>query len=225
MLASCGGPTVKVSHPRSESESGLAGHAVETVTSVPRVDPRVLRAIRQRVGDDLDRAKQLLHRAFSEDHTSEEVAQSFSLGVFITMLPTLGVGFLVFVLLAAVFDRLSKLALIASAVVFNPVVKWGVYALSLGLGTLLLGPVEGASVSDPSLAAAPPVVARLVLGNTILAVVAAVPSYFVSLWVVERFGDTAGDLIGDVTERILSPMPRLGSTDSPDEVVAGDADD
>jgi len=38
----------------------------------------------------------LLRRSFSEDHTTEEVARSFGLGVFITMLLTLGVGFLVF---------------------------------------------------------------------------------------------------------------------------------
>ena len=185
----------------------------------------MLRVIRQRVGDDLDRAKQMLHRAFSEDHTTEEVAQSFGIGVFITMLPTLGIGFLVFVLLAAVFDRLSKLALVASAVVFNPVVKWGVYAMSLGLGTFLLGPVEGASVTNPSLAAAPPVVLRLVVGNTILAVVAAVPSYFAALWVVERFGDTAGDVFGDVTERLTSLLPGVGGGESPEQAAPGDADD
>lgn len=176
-----------------------------------------MRELRQRAGEDLDRAKQLLRRAFSEDHTSEEVAGSFSLGVFITMLPTLGVGFLVFVLLAAVFDRLSKLALVASAVVFNPVVKWGVYALSLGLGTFLLGPVEGVSVSNPSLAAAPPVVVRLVLGNTILAIVAAVPSYFVALWFVERFGYSAEELVEDVTDRI----PLVGTAGGEESATDG----
>jgi uncharacterized protein (DUF2062 family) len=103
----------------------------------------------------LGRAKEMLWEAFTEEHSTEEVAGSFSVGVFITMLPTLGTGFIAFVVLAASVDRLSKLALVASAVVFNPVVKWGVYALSLSLGFFLLGPVKGVSVTDPSLNAAP----------------------------------------------------------------------
>ena len=197
-----------------------------TVTSTLYVYLIVLRGLRRRVGDDLERVKQLLRRAFSEDHTTTEVAQSFSLGVFITMLPTLGVGFLVFVVLAAFFDRLSKLALVASAVVFNPVVKWGVYALSLALGTFLLGPVEGVSVANPSLDAAPPVVLRLVVGNTILAVIAAVPSYYAALWFVERFGDTATDLVSEVTDRVPTPLAEAADTDSPsDSTVTSDTDD
>lgn len=135
----------------------------------------------------LGRAKEMLWEAFTEEHSTEEVAGSFSVGVFITMLPTLGTGFIAFVALAAVVDRLSKIALVASAVVFNPVVKWGVYALSLSLGFFLLGPVKGVSVTDPSLNAAPEVVLRLVVGNVILAIVAAVPSYFIAYQVVDRY--------------------------------------
>jgi uncharacterized protein (DUF2062 family) len=142
---------------------------------------------RTRIRSALGRAKTMLWRAFSEEHTTKEVAGSFSLGVFITMLPTLGTGFIAFVILAAFVDRLSKLALVASAVVFNPVVKWGVYGLSIGLGFLLLGPVEGISMSEVSLNAAPEVVIRLVVGNTILAIIAAVPSYFIAYRVVDNY--------------------------------------
>lgn len=158
--------------------------------------------VRQRIRSDLGQVKRLLRRAFSGGHTDEEVARSFSLGMFIAMLPTLGIGLVSFVLLAAVFDRLSKLALVASAVVLNPIVKWGVYALSFTLGTLLLGPVEGVSVASPSLSAAPPIAVRLLVGNLILAVVVAIPSYFLALWFVGRFGGTAGKLIDEVYDHI-----------------------
>lgn len=146
----------------------------------------------------MDRTKGVLHRAFAEEHSSQEVAGSFALGVFITMLPTLGIGFLMFVALAFVFERLSKLALFASVIVFNPVVKWGVYGASYGLGVFLLGPVEGMSVSEVSLTAAPAVVHRLVLGNTILAVIAAVPSYFIAFRTIERYREIEVG-IGDLT--------------------------
>lgn len=157
---------------------------------------------RARVRSALGRAKTMLWEAFSEDHSTEEVAQSFSLGVFITMLPTLGTGFVAFVVLAAFVDRLSKLALVASAVVFNPVVKWGVYALSLSLGFLLLGPVEGVSMTEVSLNAAPEVVVRLVVGNLILAVLAAVPSYFIAHQVVDRYRRDEAGLRKAVADRL-----------------------
>jgi uncharacterized protein (DUF2062 family) len=143
--------------------------------------------LRRRLGRNLDETAAMLRRAFAEEHTTEEVAESFSLGVFVTMLPTLGTGFVAFLVLATVADRLSKLALFASAVVFNPVVKWGVYAASVTLGFFLLGPVEGISMSEVSLTAAPEVVLRLVVGNLILAVLAAVPSYFVAYNVVDNY--------------------------------------
>jgi len=79
--------------------------------------------IRARVGGYVGRVRAALTRAFAETHTPREVAGSFSLGVFITMLPTLGTGLLVFVALAAAVDRVSKVALFASVVVFNPAVK------------------------------------------------------------------------------------------------------
>ena len=167
--------------------------------------------LRSRVRETAHRAKTMLRRAFAEEHTTREVAGSFSLGVFITMLPTLGTGFIAFVGLAMVFRRLSKLALVASAVVFNPVVKWGVYAASLGLGFLLLGPVEGVSITDASLDAAPEVVLRLVVGNTILAVVAAVPSYFVAYRVVDRYRETGGGFIGRIASFVI---PGNGSAES-----------
>lgn len=162
----------------------------------------MLPEIRERIRSSLGRAKTLLWRAFSEDHTTEEVAQSFGLGVFITMLPTLGTGFVAFVILAAFVDRLSKLALVASAVVFNPVVKWGVYGLSVGLGFFLLGPVEGVSMSEVSLTAAPEVVIRLVVGNTILAIVAAVPSYFIAYRVVDNYRTNEHGRLRQIAQRV-----------------------
>lgn len=142
--------------------------------------------IRAQVGGYVGRVRTALTGAFAETHTPREVAGSFSLGVFITMLPTLGTGLLVFVVLATAFARVSKIALFASVVVFNPAVKWGVYAASFGLGSLLLGPVEGVTVTGGGglpMGAGTAVLIRLLVGNLILAVVAAVPSYFL----VHRF--------------------------------------
>ncbi|MEF8787207.1 MAG: DUF2062 domain-containing protein [Haloarculaceae archaeon] len=153
------------------------------------------------------RVREELRSAITEDHTPREIAGSFAVGTFITMLPTLGTGFLLFVLIIVVTRRVSKLALFASVLVFNPVVKWGVYVASLTLGVLLLGPVEGVSIAEASLDAGQNVVVRLLVGNVILAVLATILSYAVVYRLVVRYRDTAvADVIDETLEEITEEI-------------------
>ncbi|MFC6755964.1 DUF2062 domain-containing protein [Halomicroarcula sp. GCM10025894] len=76
--------------------------------------------IRRRSRRTAARVRERLESAFLEDHSPRQVAASFSVGLFITALPTLGTGLLLFVLLATVFKQLSKIALFASVLVLNP---------------------------------------------------------------------------------------------------------
>ena len=143
--------------------------------------------ILRRAGALFDRDRAELHRSFTDEHTSRETAGSFSLGVFITMLPTLGTGLIALVALAWAVSRINRVAMFASVIVFNPVVKWGVYGTSFGLGTAILGPVPGVTPSSVSLTAGPAIVTRLVVGNVILAIVAAAVSYVVAHRVVVAY--------------------------------------
>ncbi len=118
--------------------------------------------------------------ALNRRYTPKQVAGSFALGVFITSLPTFGLGVLSFFLIVSVFGGVSKLALFASVLVLNPVVKWGVYGASFWLGSMLLGPVEGVSRADVSMSAGSEIVARLLVGNLILAVVFTLVGYVVA---------------------------------------------
>lgn len=137
--------------------------------------------VRGRVAAYGTRVTSALEDAFAEDHPPGDVATSFAIGVFITSLPTLGTGFLIFVALAMLFDRISKLALLASVVVLNPIVKWGVYAVSFWLGVQLLGPVPGVTASEISFSAGPEIVTRLLVGNLILSVIFTVIGYVLAL--------------------------------------------
>ncbi len=121
-----------------------------------------------------------LEAALAGRHTPNQVAGSFALGVFITSLPTFGLGVLAFFAIASVFAGVSKLALFASVLVLNPVVKWGVYGASFWLGSVLLGPVDGISRSDISMSAGPEIVIRLLVGNLILAVIFTLVGYVVA---------------------------------------------
>ena len=133
------------------------------------------------------RIKERLVEAFVEEYSTREVAFSFSLGVFVTALPTLGTGLVLFVVLGVLFERLSKIAMFASVILLNPVVKWGFYAASFSLGTLLLGPAPGVSFEGGSLSAAPGILVRLWVGNLILATVCATLAYVISSRLITEF--------------------------------------
>ena len=75
-----------------------------------------------RIRHRVDAVRSEVHDALREQHTPEQVASSFALGVFITALPTLGVGVLAFFVIAYLFENVSKIALFASVIVLNPVV-------------------------------------------------------------------------------------------------------
>lgn len=143
--------------------------------------------IRQQILQTRTRLRERLESAFVEDHSPQEVAISFGIGLFVTALPTLGTGLLVFVVLVYLFERLSKIALFASVLVLNPPVKWGVYATSYWLGQRLLGPVPGVSFDGTVLSAGTDVLTRLWVGNLVLAVILATVGYVFALRLVLGF--------------------------------------
>ncbi len=146
-----------------------------------------------------------LRAAFEEEHAAHDVAASFGIGAFVTVLPTLGTGLLLFPVFTYVSNRVSMLALLASVAVFNPVMKWGVYAASFWLGTHMLGPLPRSEVTNLSLSAGPDVVARLLAGNVVFAVLFSILGYVVVLRLVRAYrkrGVELADLLpGDGTNR------------------------
>jgi len=143
--------------------------------------------LRQQVGRVRERVSSRLESAFVEEHSPRQVAASFGIGMFVTALPTLGVGVLVFVVLAYLFEQLSKIALFASVLVLSPPVKWGVYATSFWLGNTLLGPLPRVGFDGEIAGAGVDVLARLWLGNFLLAVVFGAAGYVVALRLVAGF--------------------------------------
>lgn len=149
---------------------------------------------RARVKRTRERVREELEAAFLEDHTPREIAVSFSLGVFITALPTLGVGVAVFLVLAYLFKQLSKIALFASVIVLNPAVKWGVYGTSYWLGTRLLEPVPEEAMDAFTPVTGSEHLLRLWAGNLLLAIVFAVVAYVLALRLVIEFRRREADL-------------------------------
>lgn len=89
--------------------------------------------LRERAAAHRAEIRSELEAISAEDHPPHDVAASFATGVFITTLPTLGTGLLLFGVIVYLFDRVSKVALFASVLVLNPAAKWGVYVASFWL--------------------------------------------------------------------------------------------
>lgn len=126
------------------------------------------------------RVRSAFRVAFTEDHPPQWIASSFALGVFITALPTLGAGLPVLAWASHRFVWANKVAFVAAVSILNPLVKSGVYAVSMLIGIQLLGPVPGPGHVDIGLDAGADVLVRLLVGNVILAVGLTVVGYTVA---------------------------------------------
>lgn len=144
--------------------------------------------VRQQIRHVPTQVRTRLESAILEESSPQEVAISFSLGLFVTALPTLGIGLVVFVALAYIFKQLSKIALFASVLVLSPPIKWGVYVSSYWIGQRFLGPLPGISFEGRLLTAGLDVLARLLVGNLLLAAAFAAVGYIVALRFVLDFG-------------------------------------
>lgn len=137
-----------------------------------------------------------LHKAFHEEHSDREIALSFAIGVFITSLPTLGAGFILFFVLAKAFSWISKLALIASAVVLNPIIKPVFWLASINLGGIILTR-QFTVTTDPESA-----LAFLIVGNLIIAFLASIVAYLFALGAVKRYREEGLEIEEEIDEVI-----------------------
>ena len=133
--------------------------------------------IRDSIGTYRARAAAELERAFVEEYTPHQVATSFAVGVFVTALPTLGSGLLLFLVLARAFGWMSKVALFSSVVVLNPAVKPAVYVASYWLGAKLFSPEPVVLFDVVVLDNVVNITRRLVIGNVLIALALAAVGY------------------------------------------------
>lgn len=114
---------------------------------------------------------------------------------------------MLFVGIVVLVDRVSRLAPFASVLVFNPLGKWGVYAASLALGIALLGPVPGTGGAAVSLDVGRGLLVRLLLGNLLLASVAAGCGYVVVYRLAVRYESSeVAEVIEEAVEEIVNEV-------------------
>lgn len=146
------------------------------------------------------------------EYTPRQVAGSFAIGAFVAVLPTAGLGLLLFVYLSRTVAWINSVALFANAVVFNPPVKWGVYVLSVAVGVVLLGPVEAGTVADVTAgevsgAAGRELFLRLLVGNVVLAVLATPVAYAVVYRLALRYdASEVGEVVEEAAEELAETV-------------------
>lgn len=128
----------------------------------------------------LSRARYALRLAFTEDHPPKFIAVSFAIGVFVTTLPTFGIGIPLLAWIGYRFEWANRLALFAAVVILNPLVKSGVYVLSLLIGVQLLGPLPGNTPIELEVDVGASVLVRLLVGNAVLAIAFTIVGYLVA---------------------------------------------
>jgi len=153
---------------------------------------------RARVSAYYGRFRSELETAFAETHTAHEVAGSFAIGVFVTTLPSLGLGLVFFLFLARLSDRISPIAIFSSALVINPLVKAPMFIAAFWIGTRLLGPA-GAAASG-SVAEATAVAFRMVVGFAVLGLFVAAVGYVAVYVLVTQYRKRDVELLEEVVD-------------------------
>lgn len=138
--------------------------------------------VRERLADYRDRVRGQLLAAFREEHTPHQVAASFAIGVFITAMPTGGLGIGLFFVLVSIWSWISKPAIFASVAVLNPFVKPGVYLASFQIGAFVLRSDSVGSRDGTTTESAWTVVKQLLVGNLLVATAFAVLGYILVLY-------------------------------------------
>ena len=137
--------------------------------------------VRERIARYRDQARRRLVAAFQEEHTPRQVAASFAIGIFITAMPTGGLGIGLFFVFISLWSWISKPAIFASVAVLNPFVKPAVYLASFQVGAFVLGSESVRSLEATTTAAAWVAIQQLLIGNVLIALVLSALGYVVVL--------------------------------------------
>lgn len=148
--------------------------------------------IRDRLAVYRDRVRRELTAAFAEDHTPHEVACSFAIGLFVTAMPSGGLGIGLLAILAYWYAWASKTAMFAAVVVLNPLVKPAVYVGSYQLGSTFLGSDQLITVKHELVDTAFELIQFLLVGNVILGLAMSGIGYLVVLHLTRSYRKREG---------------------------------
>lgn len=139
------------------------------------------------------RIKERFHDLLSLNDSPHHIALSFAIGIFISITPFLGFHTLMAILVIWLF-RLNKVGVLVGTFTNNPWTFTPVYGFGLWLGVRLYG-IEGGMPHinwsgiklDAFVTYLKPYLMPFIIGNLLLGLIAAMVSYFIVSYAVQRF--------------------------------------
>jgi len=128
-----------------------------------------------------------LEEAMKIDPSPRSIATGFALGTFIAILPTFGLGAFIGLFIVFLFKKINKVFLLVSFVVWNPFILALLIPVEYSIGDYLLVGVPIRKYKFEILNQLFLYSRRFLLGNFILAVVASLASYFLVLYLAQRY--------------------------------------
>lgn len=125
------------------------------------------------------KARSEILESIKEEHTPHETAFSFALGAFIILIPTSATGLFILGAIAVASERINRIALFSTALVFNPAVNMAFYALSYIVGSTVFGDPSIPSMEMFSLTQTFSFGQNFIVGSILTGLAISFVSYFV----------------------------------------------
>lgn len=128
--------------------------------------------------------KKHLRAVMSLKTSPHSIALGFSVGTFISIVPTPGMNILIGTLLVLVFKKLNKFSLLGSMAIWNPITMIPIYYLSVKIGSLIFGSAPVVKYHIEFLNQAYDYSRRFLAGNIIIALTVSFACYYLVRYIV-----------------------------------------
>lgn len=112
--------------------------------------------------------------------TPHEIGLGFAVGTFLSILPTLGFAMILGLFLVSIYKPISKVSLILSMIVWNPLTLVPIYGLSFSIGDMLFDASPVMTFQFEWMNTVVHYTRRFLVGNLILAVSISPVSYLIT---------------------------------------------
>jgi uncharacterized protein len=125
----------------------------------------------------IEKIKAKLHE-LNKTHTDPHaVALGFSIGTFISILPTPGFNILIGIFILLLYPKLNKMSIFIGLAVWNPLTAIPIYIASFKIGSFLFGNTDIVTIEFTIWEKAFHFTQRFLVGNVLLATIIALSSY------------------------------------------------
>ncbi|MCB9362079.1 DUF2062 domain-containing protein [Candidatus Woesearchaeota archaeon] len=134
-----------------------------------------------------DRLKEHFHEMLRLKTTPHEIALGFAVGSFIAIMPTPGFNILLALAVIAIYNKISKVAIFGSFIIWNPLVLIPLYTGAFAIGNMIFTGEPTLIFSFEWLNAIYAFSRRFLIGITIEAFLISVAGYFIVKAIAQRW--------------------------------------